>query len=202
MGCCFSKKSATEDDKVALKANETHGNVTSKIGKHGDEIKIEHIQSNNFYSIRGKGTAVGSCFLECDTAYWEVRINDNPSGICIGIKRNDKNLNGFLDTDQSGTSPSVEESWYFKCNSESELKSGDVIGVHWDQTALPMLSFTLNGNDVSDRSYLRVRPANNILPAVSLKEGSSCDFIFDGNHFLQKPKASRFGAIICATSLI
>ena len=198
MGCCCSKSSVQEDSE-SLTQTATSDNVTCKVGKSGDSIKVE-INSNNFYAISGKGTAVGSCYLECDTAYWEVRLGDNPSGVCVGIRRGDKNLNGYLDANENGESQSIDESWYFK--TASELKKGDVIGIYWDQSALPMLSFSLNGVDFPDSAFLRVRPANNIIPAVSVRESSSCEVIFDGKYFLHNTKSSKFGMIISATSLI
>lgn len=197
-GCC--SKSSVDEDAVALNTNSTNTAVTCKVGKHGEHINVKADSANNYYTISGKGTAVGSCFLECDTAYWEVRVGDNPSNVCVGIKRGDKNLNGYLDADESGTAQPNDESWYFKTT--EGLKKGDVIGVYWDQSALPMLSFTLNGKDVSDASFLRVRPANNVLPAVSVRDLSSCELIFDGHHFIHQSKSPKFGMIISATSLI
>ena len=199
-GCC--SKSSVDEDAVALNANSnsTNAAVTCRVGKHGEHINVKLDSTNNYYTINGKGTAVGSCFLECDTAYWEVRLGDNPANVCVGIKRGDKNLNGYLDADESGAAPPVDESWYFKTT--DELKKGDMIGVYWDQSALPMLSFTLNGKDVPDASFLRVRPANNVVPAVSVRDTSSCELIFDGHHFIHPSKSSKFGMIISATSLI
>lgn len=67
---------------------------------------------------------------------------------------------------------------------------------------LPMLSFSLNGCDVPNASFLRIRPATDVLPAVSVQQGSTCEMIFDGQHFLFPPKSRKFKMIVCATSLI
>ena len=99
-----------------------------------------------------------------------------------------------LDGNTDGESPS----WILQ---DEKLEEGDVIGVHWDQTDLPMLSFTKNGVFLDRESVNRVRPAIDIVPAVSLKDGS-CQVIFDGNSFKQTPNGSRFKMIVCATNLI
>jgi hypothetical protein len=84
----------------------------------------------------------------------------------------------------------------------SLLAEGDVIGVRWDQTDLPMLSFLKNGKVVDSASVNRVRPAIDIFPAISLEEGSSCQIIFDGKSFKYPPVGTKFKMIVCATNLI
>ena len=142
---------------------------------------------------------MGSCSLDCDTAFWEVVLGKKPEGIRVGIKRCTKQstiqLSGQLDGKGEGESPS----W---CLEGHSFKEGDVIGVCWDQTDLPMLSFTLNGAILPTGSITRIRPANDIYPAVSLTKESTCEIIFDGAHFLKSAPSSKFSMIVCATSLI
>ena len=143
-------------------------------------------------------THLGSCALDCDLAYFEVRIGDkNPAKTRVGLKRVHKkqaiDLSGELNPTDS-ESPS----WIFDYK---DLKAGDVVGVHWDQTDLPMLSFTLNGIEYAQAAVTRIRPTQDIYPAVSIVDGS-CEFIFDEDGFIHKPRASKFQMIVCATSLI
>ena len=198
--CCGTRGGSSEDDGVEM---ENVHNITTmcRSGLHGPEIALTVANSNNFITVKGKGTALGSCSLDCDTAFWEVRVGNQPQGVCVGVKRfNPKKpakLTGLLDD-----SPNADEdspAWHFK---GPELKSGDVIGVYWDQTDLPMLSFSLNGNIIPEASILRIRPAIEIVPAVSCQHGSTCEMIFDGNNFLKPPKSSKFKMIISAKSLL
>jgi len=201
---CF-KSNRTEDIAIELQTNVIQGtndNVTCKSGNHGEKIKI--ILENGIYNISGSGIALGSCPLDCDTGYWEIRVGNNPLGVLIGLKRyknkKDKqttitsSLNGNLN-DEDNESPN----WIFK---GKELKINDVIGIYWNQTDLPMVSFTLNGEMISNASINRIRPAIDIFPAISLLDGSTCDMIYSQEKFLFPPKSSKFSQIVCATSII
>ena len=82
MGCCFGRN--TSDIEIA---STTNAAVTSKLGKHGENVKIQVDPASGYFLVKGRGSAVGTCVLECDSAYWEVKIGDNPNGVCVGIKR-------------------------------------------------------------------------------------------------------------------
>jgi hypothetical protein len=157
------------------------------------------LKNNDSFHIRGEGTVVGSCSLDCDTACWEVKLGENPENIRMGIKRMKKNadhrLNGQLDDKHEGN----DDSWALEGYA---AKEGDVIGVYWDQTDKPMLFFTCNGKQLDVGSVSRIRPANDVYPAFSVGRGSSCTVVFNENHFAHQPVYRRFGQIICATSLI
>lgn len=198
---CF-KTNRTEDVAIELQTNVMQGtndNVTCKSGNHGENIKIT--LENGIYNVTGNGIALGSCPLDCDSGYWEVRVGNNPLGVLIGLKRDKKkkekqstSLNGSL-KDGDNESPN----WIFQ---GKELKTNDVIGIYWNQTDLPMVSFSLNGEIISNASITRIRPAQDIYPAISIIEGSSCDMIYSQEKFLFPPKSSKFSQIVCATSII
>jgi hypothetical protein len=201
--CCCCRKNAMSADgsDLELSSKSTNTSVMCKSGLYGNDVHISVDSKNNFITVKGKGIALGSSTLDCDTAYWEVRVGQNPEGVKVGIKRfhiaKPADLSGNL-SDPS-TPGNDSPAWYFQ---GPTLKTGDVIGVYWDQTDLPMLSFSLNGNIIPEASILRVRPAFDIVPAVSVQEESTCEMIFDGNHFLNQPKSSKFQMIISAKSLI
>jgi hypothetical protein len=111
------------------------------------------------YIIEGSGLAIGSCALDCDTAMWEVKVGKSPEGVRIGVKRYNKKKSpdfslalgdGEEEKDSSETASS-----YLK---NAELKEGDVIGVYWDQTDLPMLSFSERAEWQLLRAGLQRRP--------------------------------------------
>ena len=168
-----------------------------KAGKFGNDVKVEpHVSDIGTFVVKGKGTLIGSCALDCDTGYWECLIGKNTSCINIWIKKYSKNdsLNEVLNNTGEGT-------WLFDM-SKRPLKEGDVVGLYWDQTALPMLSFSLNGEPVPECSINRVRPAVDVYPAVSVDQDASVKIIFNSSHFKFPPKSKKFSMIICATQLI
>ncbi len=145
MGCCFSRgKSAADEDNDVELSNTTNVAVTCKCGQFGSGVKSTVDPSNNYLKVEGNGTLIGSCPLDCDTAYWEVKVGDNPPGLRVGVRRFNKkkpsDLNGSLSEQADAVAP---DCWLFK--GASELKTGDVVGLYWDQTDLPMLSFAVNG---------------------------------------------------------
>jgi hypothetical protein len=182
----------------------TNSAVTCKAGPRGDQVSLSFDTEKNQYDLAGTGSVLGSCPLDCDTARWEVVIGpaankEVASSIQVGVKRYNKkhpsNLNGSLET----TSADAESpSWLL---TGAVLKEGDVVGVYWDQTDLPMLSFTLNGKSLPAASVNRIRPSGEIYPAVSLSSGT-CSMVFDDDHFRHPSIASKFKMIICSTSLI
>jgi hypothetical protein len=195
-GCC--SRNDTDNDTIEMSSSMNVA-VTCKSGLYGNNVKVSTDPSTNFYSVSGQGTALGSCVLDCDTAYWEIRIGNKPECVCVGIKRFNTKKPVSLDESLAVDSTTA---WLFN-NEGTELKKGDVIGVYWDQTDLPMLSFSLNGELLLDSSINRIRPAIDIIPAVSVESGSTCEMIFDGNHFLYPPTSNgKFKMIICASNLI
>jgi hypothetical protein len=202
MGCLLSifRRKSDEDEVVIELGSATNAAVTCKCGAFGPNVKAITDSATNNISIEGSGIALGSCPLDCDTAYWEVKIGPNPANICLGVKRYNAKKAAPLTGTLLDNNP--DDNFILKLPTGTELKSGDVVGIFWDQTDLPMLSFALNGVDLPSASYTRIRPAQDITPAVSVCDGAICQFVFDGNHFTHPPKSCKFKMIVCATSLI
>ena len=141
-------------------------------------------------------------------AYWEVKIVKGGAGVNIGLKKYVAKrpipLDGKLETETNDGKGS-EPCWILQrdlMGKQTTLNDGDVIGIHWDQTDFPMVSFTLNGVFLPSASITRIRPAQDIFPAVSCADGSVAEVCFDGSNFAFKPIASKYTAIVCASSLI
>lgn len=187
-------------------SNKMNEAIMCKGGSCGEKVKINVDPTKNIIRVNGSGTMIGSCSLDCDTAYWEVVVGKNPEDVKIGIKKYSRKskdedvkvlLSGDLVEDHTETYPS----WSLSADAVP-YKEGDVVGVFWDQTDMPMLSFSLNGKKCLDSSSVnRVRPAHDVFPAVSVKPGASCCVVFDGNSF-SHPPLSKFGMIVCATNII
>lgn len=199
MGCCCARQAREDEEHLELSESVVNDAVTCKSGPKGNNVVVVKSSSANTNIVSGNGTMIGSCPLDGDTATWEVKVLKSSADVRIGIKRYNKkkptSLEGGLDDTTDADSPS----WWLK---DIALKEGDVIGVYWDQTDLPMLSFSLNGSLLSDCSVTRVRPANDVYPAVSVCGEGSCEVVFDGTHFQYPPISSKFKMIICSTSLI
>lgn len=193
--CCCAKRD--QPDEIELLAT-TSDAVCCKSGLKGDNVTVTPLPDSCAYSVSGSGTFIGSCCLDCDTAMWEVKVGKNPSGLSIGVKKYQKktavDFNSFMDSEHDPNSPN----WRL---SDTPLKEGDVVGIYWDQTDLPMVSFSVNGEMVPF-CVTRIRPSNDIFPAVSVQEGSTCDVIFSGKDFKFPPRSKKFQMIICASSLI
>ena len=217
MGCCFRKGNLDRDSEVECNSTTMNAAVTCKAGVHGEEVQVATLSGadgKTSFAVAGNGTALGSCSLDCDVGLWEVKIGKAPEGVQVGIKRYNAKKNSPLDgilcedgssSSSNSTGGSAESpSWCFPTAAQGgkDLAEGDVVSVYWDQTDLPMLSYCVNGVPFPGASVSRIRPSLDVYPAISLRGGSSAEFIFDGECFKYPPKGSKFQMIICSTSLI
>lgn len=179
--------------------------LTCKLGARAERLKVS--AGENGFNVVGPGIVLGSCPLDCDTARWEViiqHLDPNCEGEAhatqIGVMRFNakKNVDLCKSLEDYGEN-SDTPSWWLK---GINVKEGDVIGVYWDQTDLPMLSFTRNGQLLGQSCINRIRPSSEIFPAVSLSGSSSVTIVFDDDGFRFPPLASKFKMILCSASII
>lgn len=198
--CCFKSKSKKDSDSnVELSESVTNSAVTCKCGSVGKNVKVQHDTTTNIYTCTGSGTFLGSCALDCDTAFWQVRVGANPCDVRIGVKRfvSKKSIN--LDNGLEHEDTDSPAWWY---QGDRQLQTGDVVSIYWDQTDLPMVSFAINGEDIHTASITRIRPACDVLPAISVANNASAEVIFDETSFVHPPKSKKFKMIVCAMSVI
>ena len=209
MGCCWGKSVEDTDAVEEQEMSVTNHTVLCRAGLKGEKVDIEEDPRSSGYKVSGTGTMVGSCPLDCDIAYWEVILGKNPEKVCVGVKRlNPKRalmangmgtMNKTLDETENGTYWILEKK---ELGSDVELKEGTVIGVHFDQSDLPMLSFTIDGKLHSSASINRIRPTQDLVAAISVDKASAA-VIFNEDGFTQKPWApGKFRAIVASTNLI
>jgi hypothetical protein len=203
-GCC----SSSEDDVEVVELNNvTNAAVQCQGGKCGSNIKMSRSEGGDF-KVSGSGVMLGSCCLDCDIAYWEIKVLKGGASVNIGLKKfhakRPVSLEGTLKSENDGKGNEPE--WVllreYLPKDCPELKEGDVIGVHWDQTDFPMVCFTLNGVFLPNASITRIRPAQDIYPAISVVGDGQVLTRFSGDNFEHKPIASKFVPIVCATNLI
>ena len=199
MGCCCGKGSpdVTEDLEMGDVTNDA---VLCRIGLKGDQVNV--VESNQRFRVSGEGTVLGSSMLDCDIGYWEVTVGKNPKACQVGIKRFVKkkptSLNSVLKVDEKDNT-----GWILDVGKlDDKLKEGQVIGIHWDQSDLPMVSFTVDGKLHPNASISRIRPSIDLYPAVSVTDGATAELAFNEEAFQKKPWASKFRMIVSATNML
>lgn len=82
------------------------------------------------------------------------------------------------------------------------VKDGDTVGIMVQQSDLPMIQFTVNGEEKHDLSITRFK--GQVYPAVYLPEGEEITgtLVFDEDEYKQAPPNSRFMPVIVARGLI
>lgn len=128
--CCSSNKSSGNDSNTVEMTNAMHSSNAStpnscKCGKYGKDIKIS---GNGSFIAEGNGTVLGSCMLDCDTAYFEVKVGENPSGVLVGVKRWDAKRPSSLEIhlDEDDKKDDNVSAWFLR---GVTLNEGDVIGL-------------------------------------------------------------------------
>ena len=81
-----------------------------------------------------------------------------------------------------------------------KTRAGDVIGVAFCQSDIPMLSFFHNGTPITMYDVNKVR--GTVRPAISIENGASAEFIFEEENFKHSPPNSRCCELIAATSVL
>lgn len=203
MGClCFKGRGNQEDGIEEININVTNSAVTCKPGFKGSKVQVQ--QTENFsYKVSGSGILLGSCPLDADTARWEVVLGSDTANIQVGIMRyRQKEASKILEDDLAKHESSADNNTAWRLSTQQPLKKGDVIGIFWDQTDLPMLSFSINGELVSQASVNRIRPSTEIFPAISLSGNAEAELIFDERAFKCPAISTKFKMIICSTSII
>lgn len=201
MGCCLVR--ARDEGKETEMTEQTiNVTLTCKAGCKGKGVTVNDDTTSSGFKLSGKGVLIGSCPLDCDTARWEVVIGKlNGGKIDIGVKRYHPKTPCNLDNSlPEGKDDANSQAWFLE---DCSLKEGDVVGIYWDQTDFPMLSFTLNGTLLRSNSISRIRPSSDVYPAVSVSGGEgSCTVIFNEKGFRFPSISSKFKMIICSSSIL
>ena len=163
MGCCCS---SSEDDSLPESEMVENTILVVKAGPRGKQVLCKQLCEGQYElscksasgasgdkEARGGGLILSACALEADIAYWEVHTSGECEGVSVGIVRFNpkaKNAAQILESviDTTSTSPSAATTNRDKGTPEfygmslTNEDSNKVIGVHWDQSDLPMLQFT------------------------------------------------------------
>jgi hypothetical protein len=123
--CCASRHTYDSDEEDGVETTEIVVNVNlCQAGPASDGLTVVEKDKGGVYSASGKGVVIGSCALECDTAYWEVIVGAEPSSVVVGVIR-------FDPKKEEKPASLSKDKWVLE--TKEPLKQGDVVGVHWDQ---------------------------------------------------------------------
>ncbi|CAM9508654.1 unnamed protein product, partial [Phaeothamnion confervicola] len=134
-------------------------------GLTGSEVSIEGTLCS------GSGVALACCSVEQDSSYWEAVVEALPDGGGFGV-----GLAREMGPEQLNQStPAVwdgETAWGLESKGTGPAFAvGDVIGVLVDFNALPMASFSRNGEDLPRMAVHRVK--GTVFPAVAVRGGAA-----------------------------
>jgi len=188
------------EDGVATKESELVSQETAKQKCINVRMTSPTITVEAGVSVKGFGLGLIGTPIEQDSAYWEWQIE-------LPVKKD-------LDTIMFGVSGKKDRKFYTELedkehNSEAWMRSiecqdGDVIGVAIQQSDLPMVQFTLNGDIIHDKAVNRFR--GTIYPSVFLPFPVEKDLkvtaVLAENKFHHMSPAAKFGPIIVARSIV
>ena len=162
MGCCCPGKADGGGGGGAVEMQAAEATIC-KIGKQGPKVEVTGANV-----VGGAGVVLGSCVIDQDAAYWEVKVL-RAGGVRIGVARD---LSGNLLEQPLGASADDAKSWALDGDHDNEdlftacpLADGDVVTVLFDQGGLPMLTFLKNGAPLGDIGAVsRIRGAVYAIP--------------------------------------
>ncbi len=162
MGCCCPGKADGGGGGGAVEMQAAEATIC-KSGKQGPKVEVAGATV-----VGGAGVVLGSCVIDQDAAYWEVKVL-RAGGVRIGVARD---LSGNLLEQPLGASADDAKSWALDGDHDNEdlftacpLADGDVVTVLFDQGGLPMLTFLKNGAPLGDIGAVsRIRGAVYAIP--------------------------------------
>jgi len=214
MGCCFSNGgySREEGGDIELQFDDSPAIIVEDKSTCG--LMSMYMEDKNCLTSDGEGkfaAAMAPVCLEQDKSYWEIHVthtgdaaNDAANdfmlyaGVC---KKNDisKTAASLKDPPESFTDPLFIVSL-------PGLKKNDTIGLCFDQSDLPMLTFRIN-DEITSHHITRVRGA--VFPFVAFSAGNpdkgatttAVSMVFKGARFRSK-MPTKFDTVLAASNLL
>lgn len=157
----------------------------------------------------GSGLALIGAPIEQDAAYleWKIELQGGKTqhidSIMFGVSTK-KNRKYYAELSENKDSSSNETEEWMKV---IECQNGDVIGVAIQQSDLPMIQFTLNGEMLYDVAINRFR--GTVFPSIFLPDNTDDDVgelkatvVLEESKFEHISPAAKFGPIIVARSIV
>jgi hypothetical protein len=157
------------------------------------------------WQVKGSGVALATSAVEQDRAYFEaiVRKLDNAqAAFAVGVARqSDEPDKAF-----AGTLGSCGEPGWGLSSARVECKAGDVVGVYIDQSSVPRLSFSLNGQPLGPQfdvpgSKQDEPIRGQIYPAVHVKN-CALELVFDEGMLKHLAPNDAFKPIIVVRDML
>ncbi|GMI30464.1 hypothetical protein TeGR_g4723 [Tetraparma gracilis] len=204
MGCCFS---SSPDSSVEL-TSQSDDSAPIKIVESSNAMCM-YMEDRNCLTAECEGklaAASAPVCVEQDRSYWECQVTHPGEGefeLIVGVAKKTplESLAAVLPSSASDPLPSD-----LYCVRIPDLKKGDVVGVCFDQSDLPMLTFRLN-SEITSHHVTRVRGA--VFPFVAFTGGDPAEgrtttavsVVFRRDKF-RAEKPDRFDVLMAASSLI
>lgn len=199
MGCCCSYF-------VGKNGGETKESELVAQGSGGKALFVSKRMSAPTVSISDDGISgyglavIGPTSIEQDSAYWEWQIELPAKQQCDTIMfgvctKKDKHFYAEIEDKENNSEP-----WMKKI----EIQNGDVVGVATQQSDLPMVQFTHNGEIMHDKAINRFRGtiyASVYLPFPAEKN-VKVRALLEEKEFKHMSPAAKFGPIIIARSIV
>lgn len=200
MGCCCSFLSG--EDGGRTKESELVAQGTGKALFVSARMTAPTVSIlDDGICVKGSGLAlVGGSAIEQDAAYWEWQI-ELPSkqqcdtimfGVCT---KKDRKFYTESEDKENNSEPFMRS---------IECQNGDVVGVATQQSDLPMIQFTHNGEIMHDKAVNRFR--GTVYPSIYLPfpadENLKVRALLEENEFQHITPAAKFGPIIIARNIV
>lgn len=153
------------------------------------------------FTIGGVGAVIADAGLHQGRAYWEIKVVDFPdearlgAGVCKKELPESGYYNSALLSSADGTA------WTQVFGEQGvQVKPGDLIGVAYDQSDLPLLAFFVNGNKAAE---ILVRGRGSLLfPVFCVSGGAKVHLNFGPEKFDSTAVPTGFSGIIKAVDLV
>eukprot|EP00968_Pinguiococcus_pyrenoidosus_P002601 scaffold145_cov261-Pinguiococcus_pyrenoidosus.AAC.29 len=178
-GCCSC--CSWEEEAFELSVAPTHVELSED--NRGKEVRVSNGR------VSGNGTVFANAAVHQDAAYWEIKVLKNGGRIVWGISREVERdaLNGALCVRGGSDSACVLDSANLDPTSNPDrdpeeetpnsglmvLNESDVLGVHVQQSDLPMVQFYCNGQEIPNTAVNRFRGL--MYPVVSVMGGATVE---------------------------
>lgn len=215
MGGCCSSCCVSEDsnDAGTAKEMELQAQKSRKALAISETMSAPTIVRKNPNTISGQGLALAGVIIEQDVAYWEWYMQAPPQknmeSILFGVtgKKDakfyqDLSPETIKSTEEKGPSQVNGTQWMRRI----DFENGDVIGVAVQQSDLPMVQFSLNGEPLHISAINRFQ--GTVYPAIYLPfstddQGVVATLVVDEASLkYAKSFGDRFGPIIVARSIV
>eukprot|EP00934_Nitzschia_sp_Nitz4_P006669 Nitzschia sp. Nitz4//scaffold113_size70149//38471//39205//NITZ4_005952-RA/size70149-augustus-gene-0.85-mRNA-1//1//CDS//3329533347//6659//frame0 len=203
--CCSSEDQGPSAQELELQQQKAKAALSISPKLSSPEIQISS------QKVSGQGLALAGASIEQDMAYWEWHVslekNVHVDTVQFGVSgKKDRqfyeNLKNVEEPPEEGSPSQINGTQWMRA---IDVENGDVVGVAVQQSDLPMVQFTLNGEPLHISAINRFRgtvhPSIHI-PASAQAKGFAAALVVDESAFKHESPGGRFGHLLVARSIV